>query len=116
VQVNDDSDDSKKKFSFDFSYWSFDERDSHFASQERVFADLGSEVVGATFDGYNSCVFAYGQTGSGKSYTMSGYGVSHFCSHRQCMLSRLKNSRTTGFLTSQMHSCPIQIRVYEFMD
>ncbi len=76
MQVADDSDDARKKFSFDYSYWSFDERDSHFASQERVFQDLGAEVVKATFEGYNSCVFAYGQTGSGKSYTMSGYGVS----------------------------------------
>ena len=41
----------------------------------QVFDDLGVEVVKATFDGYNSCVFAYGQTGAGKSYTMSGYGV-----------------------------------------
>lgn len=41
----------------------------------KVFGDLGTEVVRATYDGYNSCVFAYGQTGAGKSYTMSGYGV-----------------------------------------
>lgn len=45
---------------------------------KQVFGDLGTEVVRATYDGYNSCVFAYGQTGAGKSYTMSGYGVFSF--------------------------------------
>lgn len=88
-QITDDSDDGKKKFTFDFSYWSCSESDTNYASQEKVvparlctylmmaqvFSDLGVEVVRATYDGYNSCVFAYGQTGSGKSYTMSGYGV-----------------------------------------
>ena len=61
-----------QKFTFDFSYWSHDKRDSHFANQERVFHDLGSGVVENAFNGYNVCVFAYGQTGSGKTYTMMG--------------------------------------------
>ena len=60
------------KFTFDFSYWSHDRNDSHFASQEKVFHDLGNDVVGNAFNGYNVCVFAYGQTGSGKTYTMMG--------------------------------------------
>ena len=34
--------------------------------------DLGMDVVGNAFNGYNVCVFAYGQTGSGKTYTMMG--------------------------------------------
>lgn len=60
------------KFTFDFSYWSHDPKDSHFAGQEKVFNDLGTDVVGNAFNGYNVCVFAYGQTGSGKTYTMMG--------------------------------------------
>ncbi len=60
------------KFTFDFSYWSHDRNDFHFASQEKVFNDLGMDVVSNAFNGYNVCVFAYGQTGSGKTYTMMG--------------------------------------------
>ena len=60
------------KFTFDFSYWSHDRNDAHFATQEKVFNDLGMDVVGNAFNGYNVCVFAYGQTGSGKTYTMMG--------------------------------------------
>lgn len=60
------------KFTFDFSYWSHNRHDSHFASQEKVFNDLGMDVVENAFNGYNVCVFAYGQTGSGKTYTMMG--------------------------------------------
>ncbi|EDQ91427.1 uncharacterized protein MONBRDRAFT_15109, partial [Monosiga brevicollis MX1] len=63
-----------KKFTFDHSYWSYDRDDSHYATQDQVFDDLGGDVLQAAFDGYNACVFAYGQTGSGKSYTMMGYG------------------------------------------
>ena len=47
-------------------------QDDHFAGQEKVFQDLGLDVVGNAFNGYNVCVFAYGQTGSGKTYTMMG--------------------------------------------
>eukprot|EP00055_Hartaetosiga_balthica_P000719 m.137305 g.137305 ORF g.137305 m.137305 type:complete len:909 (+) comp11535_c0_seq1:75-2801(+) len=66
--------DDVKKFTFDHSYWSYDKEDSNFTGQEKVFDDLGSEVLTAAYDGYNACVFAYGQTGAGKSYTMMGYG------------------------------------------
>lgn len=59
-------------FTFDFSYWSLDGKDEHFATQEQVFNDLGTDVVDCAFQGYNACVFAYGQTGSGKTYTMMG--------------------------------------------
>ncbi|XP_023281565.1 uncharacterized protein LOC111669483 [Seriola lalandi dorsalis] len=61
-----------KTFSFDFSYDSTDRGSPIFASQERIFHDLGSDVLKAAFDGFNACMFAYGQTGSGKSYTMMG--------------------------------------------
>ena len=45
-----------------------------FHSQERVYKDLGEEMLQHSFDGYNVCIFAYGQTGAGKSYTMMGKG------------------------------------------
>uniref|UniRef100_A0A672Z964 Kinesin family member 16Ba n=1 Tax=Sphaeramia orbicularis TaxID=375764 RepID=A0A672Z964_9TELE len=61
-----------KTFTYDFSYDSTDCKSSSFVSQEKVFRDLGSDVLKAAFEGYNACVFAYGQTGSGKSYTMMG--------------------------------------------
>ncbi|KAM9792205.1 LOW QUALITY PROTEIN: kinesin-like protein KIF16B [Neosynchiropus ocellatus] len=64
--------DRTKTFTYDFSYDSTDAASSSFVSQEKVFRDLGSDVLKAAFEGYNACVFAYGQTGSGKSYTMMG--------------------------------------------
>ncbi|XP_077460610.1 kinesin-like protein KIF16B [Stigmatopora argus] len=64
--------DSTKTFTYDFSYDSGDSGSSAFVTQEKVFRDLGSDVLKAAFEGYNACVFAYGQTGSGKSYTMMG--------------------------------------------
>ncbi|XP_013103860.2 kinesin-like protein Klp98A [Stomoxys calcitrans] len=59
-------------FTFDYSYWSFDKNDKHFATQEQVYNDLGTDVIDCAFQGYNACVFAYGQTGSGKTFTMMG--------------------------------------------
>ncbi|CAF3182883.1 unnamed protein product [Rotaria socialis] len=80
--------DEPKQFSFDYSYWSHDgfvelpsgilEADnslSPYASQQKVFDDLGRDVLKNAFDGFNCSLFAYGQTGSGKSYSMIGYGV-----------------------------------------
>ncbi|XP_074605037.1 kinesin family member unc-104 isoform X3 [Brevipalpus obovatus] len=64
--------DSDKNFNFDHSYWSHDESDPNFASQEKVYADIGEEMLQHAFEGYNVCIFAYGQTGAGKSYTMMG--------------------------------------------
>ncbi|KAJ8365920.1 hypothetical protein SKAU_G00147510 [Synaphobranchus kaupii] len=61
-----------KTFAYDFSYDSADCKSSSFVPQEKVFKDLGSDVLKAAFEGYNACIFAYGQTGSGKSYTMMG--------------------------------------------
>lgn len=43
-----------------------------FASQNKVYEDIGLEMLDHAFEGYNVCIFAYGQTGSGKSYTMMG--------------------------------------------
>ncbi|XP_069545908.1 uncharacterized protein kif16bb [Brachyistius frenatus] len=66
----DEQKDEGKSFSYDFSYDSSDRGSPTFASQERIFQDLGSDVLKAAFKGFNACLFAYGQTGSGKSYTM----------------------------------------------
>ncbi|CAG5127064.1 unnamed protein product, partial [Candidula unifasciata] len=80
-----------REFTFDHSFWSLDEDDSNFASQEKVFAALGEDVVSSAFDGYNVCIFAYGQTGSGKTHTMMGYEddpglIPRFCNALFCRL------------------------------
>ena len=54
-------------FTFDHAYWSHDPGDNHFVTQDKVFTDLGEDVVEQAFAGYNMCVFAYGQTGSGEA-------------------------------------------------
>ena len=46
--------------------------DSNFATQKKVYNDIGLEMLDHAFEGYNVCIFAYGQTGAGKSYTMMG--------------------------------------------
>ncbi|XP_062912202.1 kinesin-like protein KIF16B isoform X1 [Mobula hypostoma] len=61
-----------KTFTYDYSYCSVDCRSPKFISQEKIFKDLGTDVLKSAFQGYNACIFAYGQTGSGKSYTMMG--------------------------------------------
>jgi kinesin family protein 1 len=61
-----------KSFNYDYSYWSHDEGDDHYASQQKVYDDIGKEMLEHAFEGYNVCIFAYGQTGAGKSYTMMG--------------------------------------------
>ncbi|XP_041480700.1 kinesin-like protein KIF1A isoform X5 [Lytechinus variegatus] len=62
-----------KSFNFDHSYWSTTSpEDPRYASQRRVYEDLGQEMLQHAFEGYNVCIFAYGQTGAGKSYTMMG--------------------------------------------
>ncbi|KAM6920966.1 kinesin-like protein KIF1A isoform 3-T3 [Xenentodon cancila] len=62
-----------KSFNFDYSYWSHTSpEDVNFASQMRVYKDIGEEMLLHAFEGYNVCIFAYGQTGAGKSYTMMG--------------------------------------------
>ncbi|KAF0036963.1 hypothetical protein F2P81_009837 [Scophthalmus maximus] len=70
--TGDSTRDRNKTFTYDFSYDSSDCKSSTFVSQEKVFRDLGGDVLKAAFEGYNACVFAYGQTGSGKSYSMMG--------------------------------------------
>ncbi|KAJ1173511.1 hypothetical protein NDU88_005343 [Pleurodeles waltl] len=71
-------------FLYDFSFWSIDESQRNFASQEYVYEKLAVPLLERAFLGYNTCLFAYGQTGSGKSYTMMGFGeeqgiIPRFC-------------------------------------
>ncbi|KAL4891260.1 P-loop containing nucleoside triphosphate hydrolase protein [Aspergillus ambiguus] len=61
-----------KSFIFDNSFWSHNETDDHYATQEDVYNCLGEDFLDHNFEGYHTCIFAYGQTGSGKSYTMMG--------------------------------------------
>ncbi|NXE77019.1 KIF14 protein, partial [Cochlearius cochlearius] len=60
-------------FSYDFSFWSFDQCHPNFASQATIYKTLAVPLLERAFEGYNACLFAYGQTGSGKSYTMMGF-------------------------------------------
>jgi hypothetical protein len=60
-------------FTFDRIYDSSgDPDDVDYATQERIFADLGKGVIDNAATGYNATIFAYGQTGAGKSYCMMG--------------------------------------------
>ncbi len=87
------------KFTFDYSYWSHARGDAHFAGQDRVYEDLGTDVVDNAFLGYNACVFAYGQTGSGKTYTMMGDSgeerglIPRIC---QSMFDKMKSGKQEG--------------------
>ncbi|KAJ8921074.1 hypothetical protein NQ315_015870 [Exocentrus adspersus] len=59
-------------FQYDHIFWSCDESDPIYATQEDVFMTLGKPLLNNAFRGYNGCLFAYGQTGSGKSFSMMG--------------------------------------------
>jgi kinesin family protein 13 len=91
---------NSKQFAFDHCFWSFNESDEHFASQEQVYQDLGLPVLESSFQGYNACIFAYGQTGSGKSYTMLGSASNKGLIPRLCdgifeRIHACKNEKTT---------------------
>ena len=60
---------------FDFDYAldsSCDPRPRKFASQKKVYNELGEDVVEDVVEGVNVTVLAYGQTSSGKTHTMFG--------------------------------------------
>ncbi|KAI8975349.1 hypothetical protein BDF20DRAFT_906711 [Mycotypha africana] len=90
-----------KAFTFDQSYWSADKEDQNYADQERVYNDLGRELLDHAMNGYNCCIFAYGQTGSGKSYSMMGYGEDKGIIPRTCqeLFDRIRSAKsdTTDF-------------------
>lgn len=84
--ITDPDSGEAKDFAFDFSYWSHDgfhEDDTgaligdtdKYATQRKVFDDLGQGVLKNAQQGFNCSLFAYGQTGAGKSFSMVGYGV-----------------------------------------
>ncbi|KAF8937160.1 kinesin-like protein Klp8 [Dissophora ornata] len=56
IQKPDDG--STKSFSFDHSYWSFDKNDPNYAGQQRLYDDLGVELLNHSFSGYNTCIVA----------------------------------------------------------
>ncbi|XP_019121788.2 uncharacterized protein kif16bb isoform X2 [Larimichthys crocea] len=100
----DELKDRGKTFSYDFSYDSTDRGSPTFASQERIFHDLGSDVLKAAFEGLNACVFAYGQTGSGKSHTMMGHTddkglIPRICEGLFCEISHRSRNDTVSFCT-----------------
>ncbi|KAF9150714.1 kinesin-like protein Klp8 [Linnemannia schmuckeri] len=84
-----------KAFSFDHSYWSFDKNDPNYAGQQRLYEDLGVELLNHSFNGYNTCIVAYGQTGSGKSYSMMGYGEDRGIIPLSCheLFKRIENNK-----------------------
>lgn len=86
----------EKTFTFDNSFWSHDEDDPHYATQEDVYNCLGEEFLDHNFEGYHTCIFAYGQTGSGKSYTMMGTPDNPGLIPRTCedLFQRIENSQS----------------------
>nr|XP_026689448.1 kinesin-like protein KIF28P isoform X4 [Ciona intestinalis] len=84
IQNPETPNEDPKMFGFDYSYWSHDgfadedgvlvAKNDKYATQRKVFDNLGQGVLDNAFEGYNCSLFAYGQTGSGKSFSMVGYG------------------------------------------
>ena len=59
-----------QRFTYDYSFWSFDQENGQFADQAHVYQALALPLLSKVIEGYNTCLFAYGQTGSGKSYRL----------------------------------------------
>jgi len=57
-----------QRFTYDFSFWSFDPSATNYSSQTDVYRAVGQPLLSKVLEGYNACLLAYGQTGSGKSY------------------------------------------------
>uniref|UniRef100_A0A1I8J104 Kinesin-like protein n=1 Tax=Macrostomum lignano TaxID=282301 RepID=A0A1I8J104_9PLAT len=95
-----------KSFQFDHSYWSHQPGGPGFASQRRVYEDIGVETLEHAFEGYNVCIFAYGQTGAGKSYTMMGRPsepeqagiIPQLCENLFCRLGQLTEAGASSIL------------------
>ena len=72
IDADDPDGPPKAEFSFDFSYWSHDgfhvdddgvlvADNDHYATQRKVFQDLGAEyVLQNAINGFNCSLFAYG--------------------------------------------------------
>lgn len=94
----------EKSFTFDKSFWSHDENDSHYAHQHDIYASFGEEFLDHNFDGYHTCIFAYGQTGSGKSYTMMGTPAEPGLIPRTCRgLFERVEAEQNGSITYNVH-------------
>ena len=53
-----------KQFSYDYSYWSIDESNpENYADQERVFKDLGTNILDNAFTGM-ACLWPFGAIGN----------------------------------------------------
>ena len=62
-------------FGYDFVY---DDNELHVDDyQQRVFDDIGLQILDNAISGYNVSLLAYGQTSSGKTYSMMGHADSH---------------------------------------
>ena len=55
-----------------FYRYVFDRVFNETENNEKVYADIGFNIIEAAVDGFNSTIFAYGQTASGKTHTMLG--------------------------------------------
>lgn len=106
---NDKRNVAPREFYFDRSFNSLDPNSDHFASQETVYDNIGSEFLDHNMEGYHTCIFAYGQTGSGKSYTMMGNDSNPGLIPRTCMnlFSRI------DALMSENVSCTVRISYFE---
>ncbi|XP_062868886.1 kinesin-like protein KIF14 [Trichomycterus rosablanca] len=90
-------------FTFDFSFYSVDETNPNFASQQTIYIKLARPLLERAFEGFNTCLFAYGQTGSGKSYTMMGFGeepgvIPRFCEELFLRMSSADKKEVTCHL------------------
>ena len=72
VLTNPSQPDDERQYAFNHCFDSRNRYGDEYASQEDVFAAIGSPLVDQVWKGFNTCILAYGQTGSGKSYSMTG--------------------------------------------
>uniref|UniRef100_A0A7S4RWC9 Kinesin motor domain-containing protein n=1 Tax=Alexandrium monilatum TaxID=311494 RepID=A0A7S4RWC9_9DINO len=61
-----------KSFTYDHVFSSINRASEDFATQEKVFEEVGFPILENAFNALNGCLLAYGQTGSGKSYSVLG--------------------------------------------
>ncbi|CAH6787720.1 kinesin-like protein KIF14 [Phodopus roborovskii] len=90
-------------FTYDVSFWSFDDCHPGYASQRTVYERLAVPLLQRAFEGYNTCLFAYGQTGSGKSYTMMGLNeepgiIPRFCEDLFAQVAKKQTSQVSYHL------------------
>lgn len=68
----------------------------------QVFEEIGTEILGHMFEGYNACVLAYGHSASGKTYTMMGDPDDPGLTPRICreLCRRMKANAAMAYLVS----------------